>query len=277
MPLNRKEILSFEEIAYVVESAVCLGINKFKITGGEPFARKNVLYLIDKIKNINGVKQVTITTNGSLFDTNTIDRLFDIGIDGINFSADTFVKEKYSYISGTDCMEKVKSNILYSYQKGIHTKINTVLIDELDKNDFKSLFDFVKDKYIPLRFIELMPMNTGQKNGKYSKDSVLKFFTDYKNTDIVLGNGPCRYIKVKDFESPIGFIEPIHGKFCSQCNRIRLTSTGVLKGCLYHVGTKKIDFDKDIKLQLEEVINNKPEQHFFEQKNAERSMMQIGG
>lgn len=67
MPLNRKEILSFEEIAYVVENAVCLGINKFKITGGEPFARKNVLYLIDKIKNINGVKQVTITTNGSLY------------------------------------------------------------------------------------------------------------------------------------------------------------------------------------------------------------------
>ena len=92
-----------------------------------------------------------------------------------------------------------------------------------------------------------------------------------------MGNGPCKYIKAKGFKSCIGFIEPIHGKFCSECNRIRLTSTGVIKGCLFYEGKNKIDFSKDIKSQLENAIINKPKKHFFEEKNAEKSMMQIGG
>lgn len=277
MPLKRSEILSFEEIAEVVKNAVCLGIDKFKITGGEPFARKNAINLMENIKNMAGVKQLTVTTNGSLLNKEIIDRLFDIGIDGINFSADTFVKEKYSRITGKDDIEKVSSNILYAYKKGIKIKINTVLIDELDKNDFESLFSFVHDKDIPLRFIELMPMNAGQKKGKYSKKNILEFFSKYENADVKLGNGPCKYIKAKGFKSCIGFIEPIHGKFCSECNRIRLTSTGVIKGCLFYEGKNKIDFSKDIKSQLENAIINKPKKHFFEEKNAEKSMMQIGG
>jgi cyclic pyranopterin phosphate synthase len=284
-PLSHQDILTYEEILNIVKECVDLGIHKFKVTGGEPLIRKNALFFIKSLKAIPGVEEVTITTNGSLLDNSMIDELYQIGINGINFSIDTLNPQHYQEITHSNQLSFVLSNLLYAYQKGIKVKINTVLLDELSHQEILDFINFIKDKKIALRFIELMPMNSKQR-GNQNKETLLQFLNEQgyhiKPVDIVLGNGPAVYYQIEGIQGYIGFIEPIHGKFCSSCNRVRLTSTGYLKACLFYLqgcDLRKIirENQGNLKESIRDTIYHKPKSHDFENESVGISMNKIGG
>lgn len=280
--LSHLDILTYEQILDICKCAVNLGITRFKITGGEPTIRKGYIDFIRRLKVLPGVEQVTLTTNGSLFSYQDLDTLKDIGIDGINFSIDTLDLNEYTKICKKNCLNTVLDNLNYAYSIGIKVKVNCVVDDTFTLSRFERMLDLIKDKKIALRFIELMPLKYSQRNQKI--ENLIQYIktqysiVEYKQT---LGNGPANYYTVKGYEGYIGFIEALHHKFCAQCNRVRLSSIGRLKLCLFH--TEGVDLKpylgKDSLLEevMKEWIYKKPKEHHFEEENSMTIMNQIGG
>lgn len=286
---SHNDIMSFDEIENVCRQAVKLGIINFKITGGEPLIRRNCSQLIKNIYAIEGVKEVTLTTNGVLLEEN-LDALIEAGLTSVNVSLDTLDRKSYREITGFDELEKVLSSIDKALEKGLRVKINAVMHKEDFKEDFFSLINLAKEKELDIRFIEMMPIGEGAKSKLVSNETLLKLleenFDSIKRDYTKRGNGPAKYFKIKDLKGRIGFISAIHGKFCNDCNRIRMTSKGDIKACLcfeksqnIREAAKKNDENSILKI-LEENILSKPEKHLFEQDHnitEMRKMIQIGG
>ena len=280
--LSHNDILRYEEILKICQVAIQLGIVNFKVTGGEPSVRKGYLSFLKALKGLKGVRQVTLTTNGALLDHDTLDQLKVIGIDSINFSIDTLSKEKYKRICGKDLLEEVCDHLKYGVSIGLKIKINAVAGPLLDLEDIKDLIEFSKDLPISLRFIELMPLGNNISMNKI--EEVRSYIEDHYQIEEIygkLGNGPAHYIKLKDMRCQIGFIEALHHKFCDECNRVRLSSTGQLKLCLFHkdgISLKPyIEDEKRLKEVLYKTIYKKPKEHHFEDEKSLTVMNQIGG
>ena len=280
--LSHNDILRYEEILDICKVAVKLGIVNFKVTGGEPTVRKGYLSFLRELKQLDGVRQVTLTTNGLLLDPYTMDEFKDIGIDGINFSIDTLNQNKYALICGEDTLDTVLNNLLYGVSIGLNIKINVVVGPLFTMNDLESMIDFFKGLPLSLRFIELMPLGTNKRENRI--EEVQSYFASHYDIEEVnerLGNGPAHYIRINNMKCVIGFIEALHHKFCHECNRVRLSSTGLLKLCLFHknsISLKPYIGDRE---KLEEVMRDaiymKPEQHHFEDEQSGTVMNQIGG
>lgn len=283
------EILTYEQIETVCRVAVSLGINKFKITGGEPLVRKGCPELIGSIKQIPGVEQVTITTNGILL-KEQLDRLILAGVDGVNVSLDTLDAEKFKQITGFDLLDRVEASIQSAVAKGLRVKINTVLQSGVNEDEWKGLMDLAKDQRLDVRFIEMMPIGYGKKSRMISNSDLLKQMkVRYPQMEPDMarhGNGPAVYYQIPGFQDGIGFISAIHGKFCGSCNRIRMTSTGELKACLCYQESVSLrdavrqgDLE-EVKRLIELTISKKPEMHCFEKVDSiteSRQMVKIGG
>lgn len=286
---SHNDILSYDEIVMVCKEAVNLGIVKFKITGGEPLVRRDCHELIKKIYAINGVEDVTLTTNGVLL-VEQLDNILNAGVKSINISLDSMNREKYKEITGFDEIEKVFEAIEKSVEKGVKVKINSVLHDENFKDDFFDLISLAKKYPVDVRFIEMMPIGLGAKSMLVSNEELIDIlqssFENVSFDETKHGNGPAKYYKVEGFQGCIGFISAIHGKFCNSCNRIRMTSTGDLKSCLCFdkkVSLKDALKEKDTKKiskLLSDSILEKPEMHCFEDADSIteiKNMTQIGG
>lgn len=280
--LSHNDILRYEEILAICKVAVKLGIVNFKVTGGEPTVRKDYLSFLRQLKQLDGVRQVTLTTNGLLLEPHIMDELKRVGIDGINFSIDTLDKKKYAAICGQDTLDTVLKNLLYGVSIGLKIKINTVVGPLFTQNDLISLLDFCKDLPLSLRFIELMPLGTNSRENRI--EEVQSYFLSHYAIEEVkerLGNGPAHYIRIKNMKCTIGFIEALHHKFCHECNRVRLSSTGSLKLCLFHKNSIALKPYIGDEMKLEEVMREaiymKPEQHHFENEQSGTVMNQIGG
>ena len=156
----KSEILTYEEIKKISTLAEELGIRKIKITGGEPLVRKGCVDLIGMIKEIPGIIQVTMTTNGVLLKEN-LKALKDAGLDGINISLDTLDHEKYYKITGTDACDTVLEAVEASAESGIRTKVNSVLQDAGDRQEWRALVKLAEKLPVDVRFIELMPIGCG--------------------------------------------------------------------------------------------------------------------
>lgn len=283
------EILTYEEIRKVCVFAAELGIRKIKITGGEPLVRKGCAELIGMIKNIPGITQVTMTTNGVLLQDN-LETLKQAGLDGINISLDTLDHEKYQAITGTAACETVRQAVVAAAKSGIRTKVNTVLQSDGDKTEWKQLITLAENLPVDVRFIELMPIGYGKQNTGVSNLELLKeiqeVYPDIRKDSEVHGNGPAVYYQIPGFAGCIGFISAMHGKFCKTCNRIRLTSTGDLKPCLCYGDTYPLKdllrngTDDEIREQIKRAIEQKPAAHCFEEPDEiteAHQMAQIGG
>lgn len=283
------EILTYEEIRKVCMLAAELGIRKIKITGGEPLVRKGCVDLIRMIKEIPGITQVTMTTNGVLLKEN-LEALKRAGLDGINISLDTLDYEKYYKITGTDACGTVLEAVKAAAESGIRTKVNSVLQDASDRQEWRPLIRLAEKNPVDVRFIELMPIGCGKKNTGVSNLELLedmkKSYPDISKDTRIHGNGPAVYYQIPGFEGSIGFISAMHGKFCSTCNRIRLTSTGDLKPCLCYGDIYPLrellrgGADDEIREQIKKAIENKPAAHCFEEPGAiteAHQMAQIGG
>lgn len=290
--IPHEEILSYYEIIRICKCIANLGIKKIKITGGEPLVRKDIINLIKEIKKIDGIDEVTITTNGILL-YEMADELCEAGIDAVNISLDTLDRSKFFKITRHDKYEKVSKGIDKLIGLGVRLKINCLAIKEHNLDEIIKIAAYSKNNNIDVRFIELMPIGYGKKYTGISNEIILGLLEDeygsFKKVREKKGNGPAVYYKNENFKGYIGLISAISNEFCETCNRVRLTANGFLKLCLHY--NKGIDLkelirnnitDKELENMIYHAIRNKPLRHnFYHNSNIEnvedKSMVQIGG
>lgn len=279
-------ILRFDEIVRLVKIFCSMGIKNVKITGGEPLVRKGAVGLIKDIKAIDGIEKVSMTTNGILLSKN-LNALAEAGIDSINISLDTLNRQKYLNITGFDGLNTVLKAIdeCRAFPE-MKVKINAVTMADYNRNEICALANYAAEVGATLRFIEMMPLGLGTGFDGYIQDEIMAVLEEAygpaKTIKEKVGSGPAKYYSFEDYKGRIGLISPMSHKFCGDCNRIRLTSEGLLRPCLgSDVG---IDLrkpmregarDEELKALIYEGIMNKPEGHCFE--TTDSLMSKIGG
>lgn len=283
---NHDEIILEDEIVSIVKADTSLGINKIRLTGGEPLVKKNILNVISKIKQIKEVKELCITINGVLLKKMALE-LKNAGIDRINISIDTLDKKKYEYIAGGGNLDDAISGLNEAYSIGFDKiKINVVLIGGFNDDEIISFSDLTIDRDIDVRFIELMPMYD---SGEFGKDAfipytvVLDKLKDKNIERINKDGGVAKLYHIKGAKGNIGLISPVNDHFCASCNRIRVTSDGKIKPCLHsddEINIKNLT-ELQMKQKLEESIFKKPEKHdllsYESRSKSNRNLNQIGG
>ena len=289
--LLHEDILRFEEIQRVCRAAVSLGITKFKITGGEPLVRKGCVSLVRELKQTPGVEQVTLTTNGVLLGEQ-LDALTDAGLDAVNISIDSLDPARCRAIAGSTAIdpETFMKLLNLCVEHGLRTKTNSVLLPE-NREDLIPIASIARTLPVDVRFIELMPIGFGGTLRPESPDAALarlrEVWSDLTETGEKRGNGPAHYYKSELLLGHIGFIDAVSHKFCASCNRVRLTSTGLLKPCLCFDAMLDIRAllrfgcsDEELTEALKNVIYQKPRAHCFDEQaqiTERRLMSQIGG
>ena len=286
VPMDR--ILTYEEILRICRTAVGMGISRFKITGGEPLVRRGCTDLIREMKKIPGVEQITATTNGQQ-PLEMIAELADAGIEGLNISLDSLREDRYAFITGGGELNKTLRTIDKSISSGIRTKINCLLQKQFNEDEIQDFAAFAFEKGIEVRFIEIMPVGFGNPESGLSNDEVLEKlqerYPELEKDETTRGNGPAVYYRLPEKSGAIGLISAMNHSFCESCNRIRLTSQGLVKPCLCYEdgvdlkGALAEDSDEALRAALEEAIRIKPAGHTFHDRNTvePKAMSQIGG
>lgn len=284
---SHKDMLTFEEIIKVVEVAAELGIEKIRITGGEPLVKKGILEFIEKLSQIQGIKDIAMTTNGILLKEYAKD-LKKAGLKRVNISIDSLKPERYKEITRGGDIYKVFDGIQEAIKAGMSPiKLNTVVIGGYNEDEVVDFANLTKEDNIEVRFIELMPIGQA---GNWAKEK----FVSNDAIKEKIGNliplphqpsSPAQYYKLPGGRGKIGFINPISHLFCGECNRIRMTSDGKLKPCLH--SNQEIDIldavrnhPEELKIALQKAILAKPQQHHLyteDFKLGERNMSEIGG
>lgn len=279
---SHDEILRDEEIVKIVTEAVKVGITKIRITGGEPLVRKGIYDLIKKINDVEGVKEVVITTNGLLLENN-VKRLKEAGISRVNFSLDTLKSERFKQITNSNHILDYHKLLKELINNGLpNIKINTVLLRDFNTDEMDDFIDLADQYDITIRFIELMPVGHLDFDHKQYYIDSKEILNNHKKLEFVRRDNVTNYYKVKGRKGLIGFINPISHKFCSSCNRIRLTADKNLKPCLHNNNEIFIeDFSNDAVLEdLKRAINSKPKSHHLNEagdNQSDRPMNKIGG
>lgn len=282
--LSHKDIISLEDMYLIIKSFADLGINKVRFTGGEPLIRKGIVSLINKVSQLKNINDIAMTTNGILLEDMAKD-LKDAGLNRLNISLDTLDKLKYKKITRGGNINKVLNGIKIAENIGLTPiKINTVLIGGFNTDEIIDLVELTS-KGIDVRFIELMPIGEARNFAEdyfVSNDEIIKYIPNLSIVQYKDKSSPAKYYRYKDYPGKVGIINPISCKFCDNCNRVRLTSSGLLKTCLH--SNKEIDLkpyinnEKKLKEIIRQSILNKEESHNLEDKKyIDRNMNQIGG
>ena len=235
------DILRYEELLRVAQAAVSLGIDRFKVTGGEPLVRRGITDFIRSLKALPGVKQVTLTTNGLLLPS-LLDGLLDAGLDAVNISLDTRDNAQYQFITRSSHTADEVLHTIRLCAGRLPTKINAVLLPETAAQ-LIPLAQLAEELPVDVRFIERMPLGAADIGAAESVhreviDRLHAVWPDLAPFQERRGNGPARYYASSGLRGCIGLIEAVSHAFCASCNRVRLTSTGLLKPCLcYETGT----------------------------------------
>jgi cyclic pyranopterin phosphate synthase len=282
---EHNDILRFEELFSIVEVLESLGINKIRITGGEPLVRRGIIDFIRKITQLKGIKKCAITTNAVLLD-NYAQGLFDAGVTGINISLDTLNPDKYREITRGGNLETVLKGIEHAVNLGFESiKINSVLAKGYNDDEIKNLAELSKIYPVDVRFIELMPMGgCARWSAEHFMPSseIIRLLPELSPVENEDKSSPAHYYKLPNAIGKVGIINPISCKFCDKCNRIRITADGKIKSCLHsddEVDLKPCLGDKlKIKNAVEYAIYNKQKEHHLEDKESiHRDMVRIGG
>lgn len=283
--LSHEDVLSVEEIETLAKAFVNLGINKIRLTGGEPLVRRGILDIVERIGKLEGIKDFAITTNGVLL-KNLAQELKNRGLKRVNISLDTLKEEKYKYITRIGNIKDVLEGIEVAKKVGLTPiKINTVLVRGFNDDEIEDLARLTEREEIDVRFIELMPIGEALKNEsiKYiSNQIVLEKLPELIPLEKKDPSSPAVYYKLPDAKGRIGLINPISCKFCKYCNRVRLTAQGKMKLCLH--SDEEVDLKEalrkgqDIESIIIDAINRKPESHQLERgQYITKKMYQIGG
>lgn len=272
--VTHSEILTYGEITEICRVCAQKGISKIKLTGGEPLVRKGVDGLVRELKQIPGIEEVTLTTNGLLL-AEQVEGLVQAGLDAVNISLDTLDEEQYKNLTRRgklkDALEGLYAAIKHPQ---LRVKINCVALNGTNEQEWIKLAAFAKEHPVDVRFIEMMPIGMGKTFMGSSQEDILQVLgTVYGNAESVtgrFGNGPAVYVKFSGFKGKIGFISAVSHQFCGDCNRVRLTAEGFLKPCLqYATG---IDLravlrgktqGRELETSIEKVVYEKPRCHQF--------------
>ncbi len=235
--LPREQVATFEELERLVRIFVELGISKVRITGGEPFVRKDLLPFLEKIKKLPGLNSLHVTTNG-VQTARFIPQLKKIGLNGLNLSLDTLRPERFYRIARREYFERVWETFRSALSYEIPLKINCVVQRGVNEDELAALASLARDYPVEVRFIEQMPFD-GQKRPihnpvQYSEiEASLK--TAFPNLrKLPRTNGTARLFLIPGFKGHLGIIGGYSRCFCSACNRLRLTAAGILHTCLYN-------------------------------------------
>lgn len=244
MPDNNNEwfeqhnILSYEEIIRLTAIFVSLGIEKLRITGGEPTVRYKIETLIDALSNIRGIKSIDMTTNGLLL-SDKVKELKQAGLDGVNISLDTFRADRFKAIAGVDGLDRVLTSIKAADNVGLKVKINAVVIRGWNEDEVVDFARFARDTGYTVRFIEFMPLDgTGiwTPDLVFSKREMIQRINKNVKELVPLNNNnsePATLYSFADSEGTLGFIPSMTEPFCNKCDRLRLTSDGRFLTCLF--------------------------------------------
>lgn len=237
----KTSLLSFEEIVRVVRLAVSLGLEKIRLTGGEPLLRHNVEDLVARIAQVPGLADLAMTTNGFLFAPKA-PALRDAGLRRVSFSLDSLDRDNFRKITGRDGLGEVLQSIKLAQELGFHpVKVNAVIIREINDHEIESLAEFARTHDLSLRFIEFMPLDSArawQKEMVVSGKEVLARLQARFALHPVASDNPsatAKRWKFPDGLGEIGIIAPVSEPFCGHCNRIRLTADGKIRTCLFSV------------------------------------------
>ena len=241
----KKELLSYEEMERVLRVLCSMGINKLRITGGEPFVRQDLIGFLEKAVNIPGLEQVHITTNGVLT-TPYIPQLKQLCISSINLSIDTLDRQRFHLITRRDEVHKVEETMYKVLEAGIPLKINAVVIEGKNEEDLVLLSNLTRHLPLGVRFIEEMPFNgegAHYPKLKWNHRKILEHLTAHFGSLTKVNDdahSTSTNYRIPGHLGTIGIIPAFSRTFCGACNRIRITSQGLLKTCLYDHGVLDI-------------------------------------
>lgn len=287
------DILSYEEMLRVLAILGQHGVSKVRLTGGEPLVRKGIEEFIRNIRELDTIKDISMTTNGSLL-AGMAHKLKAAGLDRVNISIDTIDPERFACITGRGRLEDTLQGIQSAIAAGLQpVKLNVVLTGMLSEQD---IYYFVEQTYkqpITVRFIEYMPIGHCGVSAGPSIEALKSMIGSagygcLESAVPAKGNGPARYYRLPGAKGMFGFIAAISEHFCHRCNRIRLTADGKIKPCL--LANKEIDLktvlrgggsDMEIYGLLQKAISLKPDYHKIgdtdDGEDLIRSMVQVGG
>ncbi len=276
--LPRQQILSLEEIAQVGRAFVGMGVEKIRLTGGEPLVRSNVLWLVEQLAHLPGLRELTLTTNGSQLAKMAAD-LKKAGLSRINVSLDSLDPQRFRALTRTGDLERVLEGIEAAKMAGFQRiKINSVILRQRNDDEILPLVAFARQHALDLCFIEEMPLGAISEHDRaacYMPSEEIREIiqTRYSLQPSEYGTGgPARYFSLSDSSSRIGFISPHSHNFCSDCNRVRVTAEGRLLLCLgneHSVDLRSVlrNFPDDMRIlqqTLRSAMEIKPERHYFD-------------
>ncbi len=286
------DILSYEEIERLVRIFAGLGVRKVRLTGGEPLVRPGAVKLATRLRAIEGIEELAITTNGVLLGKYAR-ALAAAGVNGVNMSLDTLREAAFARISRRSGLAGVRAGLQAAIEAGIpRIKINVVTIRGLNEEDIVPLAKLAEREAIDVRYIELMPIGVAREAGlrgvppQEVRQRLEAAFGRLHPAMKGALEGPASLYHIAGFRGRIGFIRALEHSFCASCNRLRLTAEGFLKLCL--ASPKGIDLrallrrgadDEELREAILEAVRHKPRAHDFAGRGAEdsRAMYEVGG
>ena len=278
------EMMNEDEVVTAVQVAASLGIHKIRLTGGEPLVKKNIVSICRRVAEVEGVREVCLTTNGLLL-PQMAKELRKAGVKRLNLSLDTLDPEKYAYITRIGKLEQFRAGLEAALDAGFDkVKINAVLIGGFNDDEIEALAGLTMEYPVDMRFIELMPI---QDHDEFGESAYVPYSRVLEKLPQALpvekDGGVAKLYRLPGAKGNIGLISPISAHFCGECNRLRLTADGKLKPCLHSAeeySIKGLD-QNGMMAVFQEAIWNKPAWHgdldAVNRSKAGRNMNEIGG
>jgi cyclic pyranopterin phosphate synthase len=288
--IERAEILSYEEIHRLVRLFVACGVDRVRLTGGEPLVRRDVASLVARVTGTKGINEVALTTNGVLLEA-MAGELKAAGLTRVNVSLDSLEAENYRRITGSDCLAQVLRGIHRAAQVGLEpVKVNAVLLRRINASQILALAALSVDLPVAVRFIEYCPtgrdIEPADDYVPYTEVRAIIERRFGRLGDVVAGpgNGPASYFRIDGSAGTIGFIAGRSTMFCHSCNRIRLTCDGRIRPCLYSACNYNVKrllregaSDEQVRSLLAEIIACKGNVNRLDALATEFSMRKVGG
>lgn len=293
--IEHGKIARYEEILKITRLACELGITKVRITGGEPFVRKGIFSFLEKLCALPSLTDISITTNGALLTQDKIKELIHMGIKRLNFSLDTLDPVKFEAITGRDRFHRVWDSILMAHALGISPiKLNAVALRGINDDEIEAIAALTLKYPFHIRFIEYMPMGDSDVERQQQiltreiQEKIQSSLGPLIPMEKDANDGPAKKFKLVNGLGVVGFITPISSHFCSECNRLRLTSRGTLRPCLLNNYEQDIlsplrngASDQELKEIIEATLTHKPAFHDLNNPKAKNipisHMTSIGG
>lgn len=289
--MRHVDILSYEDLLRVAEAAVAIGVEKIRVTGGEPLVRAGIIPFLEQLALIPGLKRLVLTTNGIQL-PEMAEELRCAGVESLNISLDSLKPDIFADITRGGDVRRVLEGIKAAERAGFQLiKINVVIMRGVNDDEVADFAALTIDKPYRVRFIEYMPTlrDDKWKMRAISGEEVLKLLSQRFELQPVgkeTMSGPATYYQIPGAAGMVGVITPVSCHFCNECNRIRVTSTGVAKSCLFATKTHdlkpfiKAGNDQALKEALRYVVKDKPERHAIAEQgrnHATLPMSQVGG